>query len=252
MAFHSAGHFGCSYGAIDGFVNMGAVGMTGFFLLSGFSNYYVYVAWDFSDIKSIRRFCLKRIVGIVPGYYFGALMYIIVWGKESLSQSLLLAPIELMGIQNVFPGTFKLTHNGGTWFISCILICYFAFPYLSGIIGQLSAKGSMLLIGILSMILLYAPFVVHFFGLVSIYDNPFLRGFEFTIGMALASLKEKSGKWGMLAKPIALIMELIILIAGVETAWRLGLARGNYMLYSWIGLLVFMGMIVTASEMLML
>ena len=249
LAFHSTGHFGCSYGAIDGFVNMGAMAMTGFFLLSGYSNYYAYSAWDFSDIRAIQRFYLKRLTGIVPVYYFGALMYIIIWGKESLSQNLLLAPIELLGIQNVFYGTFRLTHNGGTWFISCILICYFAFPYLSGIVGQLSAKRNTLFIGMLTMILLYAPFAVHFFALGSIYDNPFMRGFEFTIGIALASLKEECGRFGMLAKPIALALELLILIAGVEVAWRLGIARGNYMLYSWIGLPVFMCMTITAAGM---
>lgn len=104
------------------------------------------------------------------------MLYIITWGKESLIQNIILAPIELLAIQNIFPNMFGITHNGGTWFISCILICHFIFPYLSSIIKQLNVKMRIISIGILVLVLLYAPLITYFFDLGSIYDNPFMRG----------------------------------------------------------------------------
>ena len=41
FAFHSNIHFQCHYGILDNFVSMGAIAMTGFFMLSGFSMFYV-------------------------------------------------------------------------------------------------------------------------------------------------------------------------------------------------------------------
>ncbi|MGN0999480.1 MAG: hypothetical protein ACI4PO_08005, partial [Faecousia sp.] len=40
MLFHSWCHIGCTYGVLEPFISMGAVFMTGFFLLSGFSLFY--------------------------------------------------------------------------------------------------------------------------------------------------------------------------------------------------------------------
>ena len=221
--------------------------MTGFFVLSGFLNYDVNGAKDFSELKEIRKFWLKRLISIFPAYYFGALLYIITWGKESLIQNIILAPIELLAIQNIFPNMFGITHNGGTWFISCILICHFIFPYLSSIIKQLNVKMRIISIGILVLVLLYAPLITYFFELGSIYDNPFMRGGEFTIGMLLASLKDELYKLKVLTYPMALIAEFAILIIGVEYVWQLRIQRNNYMLYSWISLPAFICMIVTFS-----
>ena len=40
--FHSWIHFGCSYSYLNDFVSVGAIAMTGFFLLSGYSLRMVY------------------------------------------------------------------------------------------------------------------------------------------------------------------------------------------------------------------
>ena len=100
-------------------------------------------------------------------------------------------------------------------------------------------------------ILLYSPLVVAAFSLGTIYSNPFLRSFEFIIGMILASFKDsilESPIGKFISSYIAAILETVILIAGVQVIWSLGIGRGNYMLYSWIGLPLFSLLLITFSS----
>lgn len=63
-------HFECDYGILQSFFEMGAVMMTGFFTLSGFSLSYSYSMKDFGEWGNIKNFYKKRVVGILPAYYF--------------------------------------------------------------------------------------------------------------------------------------------------------------------------------------
>lgn len=135
LAFHSYIHFGCTYGILNRFIQNGAVMMTGFFMMSGFSLHYVYANRNFGDGVERRRFYVKRMVGIMPGYYFVALLYIVFIGRESIIDNIILLPMEAFGLQSIYPGTFIITHNGGTWFISCIIFCYIMFPFMEQVLG---------------------------------------------------------------------------------------------------------------------
>ena len=42
FVFHSNMHFGCDYGIFNHFARMGAIAMTGFFMLSGYALTYSY------------------------------------------------------------------------------------------------------------------------------------------------------------------------------------------------------------------
>ena len=121
LCFHSIIHFECNYGPFQNFLSMGAVVMTGFFMLSGFSMYYGYSVKDLGDWNNIKGFYKKRAVGILPSYYVIAIVYILFCGSESALQNLILIPTETLGLQSVFSTLFSVTHNGGTWFISCIM-----------------------------------------------------------------------------------------------------------------------------------
>lgn len=140
LMFHSAIHVECYYGVFHPFVMMGAVFMTAFFILSGFSLYYGYQEKTFSNISCIWQFYKKRAIGILPVYYVVAILYILFLGEESVIQNIALAPIEMLGIQTVFSSLFEYTHNGGTWFISCILFCYLVFPFIQMCMKQLKTK----------------------------------------------------------------------------------------------------------------
>ena len=70
--FHTAIHFNCQYGILQGVIQYGAFAMSGFFMLSGYSLYYVYHGFDFSKIRNLGLFYKKRLFGLFPVYYFAA------------------------------------------------------------------------------------------------------------------------------------------------------------------------------------
>lgn len=250
LAFHSNIHFGCNYGYINDFISMGAVSMTGFFLLSGYSNYHVYIDKPMYNIKEIKKFYLKKAIGILPTYYLTGLLYIIFLSKESLRENILLVPMQMLGVQSVFPATFSLSHNSGTWFISCILLAYLIFPYCIETLKQLTLSNKICISILFVVILLYAPVVVGVFSLGSIYANPFFRIIEFLIGMLSASLMnaiKKNNYFKFLFYRGTIAMEWVIMILGVIILYKLEISRGNYMLYSWVCLPIFILIIVSMA-----
>lgn len=108
-------------------------------------------------------------------------------GNYSILKNLLILPVELTMLQSVFDGSFSVLHNGGTWFISCLFICYLIYPYLFKIITQ-NKKIRVKIMILIYLISSYAFLVQWGFKFGSIYGNPFFRFLEFFIGMITASL----------------------------------------------------------------
>jgi len=216
--FHSWMHFGCSYSFLTDFVSVGALAMTGFFLLSGYSLRLVYGDQNLMEKHNIGRFYLKRILGIVPLYYFFALLYILLLGKESVTDNILLFPIEALGLQTTFTSLFDVTHNGGTWFISCIILAYLIYPFLQTICQQMGPRSKVFLLVLLISLDIWAAFITHGFHTAGIYENPFYRILEFTCGLLVADINLSYDNkllrvlrsWGIL------VVSTIILIAGVS------------------------------------
>ncbi|SCX84317.1 acyltransferase family protein [Butyrivibrio sp. INlla14] len=221
--FHSNVHIQCSYGVLTPFINMGAIYMTAFFILSGFSLYISWHKQNFYSIDVIKKFYIKRFIGIMPLYYVVALLFVLVMGNESTAQNLLLAPIEILGIQASFDTLFNVSHNGGTWFVSCIIMCYLVYPLIQEIVKQISTKIKIIIMAIASLILLYSPFIVAFFNTSGTYPKPFFRIMEFIIGAIACSLIPEI-KNSNYAKFVfswqALVAEYIILFCGVTLAIR--------------------------------
>ena len=90
---------------------MGAIFMTAFFMISGFSLFYTYDQTQIITLKELRKFYLKRIVGILPLYYIVGTLVIVLFGKGSLCDNLLLFPIEFLGIQSVYTSLFSFLHK---------------------------------------------------------------------------------------------------------------------------------------------
>ncbi len=187
--FHSNMHFKCSYSILNGFVNMGAVAMTGFFMLSGFSLQIGYGSKSIiNTAENLSSFYKKRFIGIFPLYLFIILCYDFFLSKVSIFDRLMLLTFELAGLQSVFSTLFGVNHSGGTWFVSCIIICYLLYPFLQQLVKIFDRKTKWIIVLLCCSILLYAPFVQSHFQLISIYSNPFFRVIEFSIGMFLQSL----------------------------------------------------------------
>lgn len=255
--FHSHIHvLKCDYGFLNGFVSMGAIAMTGFFLLSGYAINLSSGNKDMTDIKEIKRFYVKRLISILPLYYAWALIVIvtniIAKGVPAIWEELILMPIETLGLQSVFSTLFPYSHNGGSWFISCILFCYFAFPLLHILTRKLDNKKRFVLIIFLSATLLYSPIVQRYFQLQSIYSNPFFRILEFTIGILVCQINIKEDTncqiIQFLRKPAICILTTIALVLGVSIAFFIGVPA-DFMLYSWVALPCFVALLVSLGHM---
>ena len=66
--FHTTFHLGCDYGILQGMSKMGAVFMTAFFLLSGFSLFVNWGGISLTNNLMIIQFWKKRILSIIPIY----------------------------------------------------------------------------------------------------------------------------------------------------------------------------------------
>lgn len=216
--FHSNMHLYCQYGIFTHFAQMGAIAMTGFFMMSGyalnFSNKEV-----LTDISSYKKFMIKRLVSILPLYYFVALVYILLMNKESWQSLLLLFPFEVLGLQSCFTSLFGVSHNGGTWFISCLMICYILFPFIQWLLLRISKRSKIALGGGIFCILVLSSLLQRHFNLASIYANPFFRMLEFTMGVLAYMMgqeirSEKIMK--MLKSKFLLLFCVALLVAGVS------------------------------------
>ena len=247
LLFHCNIHHESNFGPLTGFVSMGAVFMTAFFMLSGYVLFLTYKDKSLVQAPALKKFYLKRIFGIFPLYLVVAVLFVVTLGQESVSQNLVLLPVELLGLQSVFSTLFPVSHNDGTWFISCLLLAYLAFPLMQEAVKQMTTRTKWIALAICAAVLLWSPLVVHTFKTDSIYSNPFFRGLEFFIGVLLCSLPIRAGIAKVLATWKALIVEVFLLVAGVSIAVRLNVFVGNYMLYDWIVLPLFACMILTLA-----
>ena len=241
--FLSQIHFKCGYYFLNEFVEVGAIAMTGFMILSGFVLFISYSDKDFTKMSEVKSFYLKRVISIVPLYYSIALIHIlyqIYVGQISLKDVAILFPVELFSVQSTYFSLFRFSHNGGTWFISCILICYALYPYLQFIISRISNKFRVITLLLISGLLLYAPIVRMYFHLemVTIYANPFYRLLEFMIGIILAKficIGYKHKILSLIIHPITLIITILFMVFSISVI-RHYYHTNDYMLFNWIAL----------------
>jgi peptidoglycan/LPS O-acetylase OafA/YrhL len=233
---------------------MGAIAMTGFFLLSGYVINMTYGKKDMTIPEEIKCFYLKRLISIIPLYFVWAILLVVVNvlinGKAAAIEEIVLFPVEFLGIQSVYSSLFSFSHNNGSWFISCILICYFLFPLLQIITKTIADKSKMVLICVLSAILLWSPFVQHYFHLQAIYSNPFFRTLEFSIGILVSQMNITNSPCKLivfLRKPIVCVVSLVSLFVGVTVARMMNIPA-DYMMYSWVALPCFASLMVSLGS----
>ena len=249
--FHSHMHFNCDYYFFNDFVSLGAISMTGFFMLSGYCLHLSNFSKDLTKLPEIKIFYLNRFFTILPAYYFIALTYTIYGTAEGLvtvKENVLLFLFETLCLQSTITSLFSYSHNSGTWFISCIMIMYLVYPFLQELLKQMSNKAKMCLAFILCVILLWAPFVVIVlgFGFVSLYANPFFRLLEFTIGVIIAQINysEESNKiLNLLRTKESLLFILFFFFFAVTFSCRIGIPF-DYMLFNWIAISCFIGIMI--------
>lgn len=188
--YHSNTMYGCSYGhAIDALIrHMASPVMTCFFLLSGFSIHYQHMDEEVTS-RWIREYLVKRLISIMPSY----LLVVIIWPfayPAQLEDWIVLLPIDLFGVQTVYHTLFGILHNGGTWFVSCLLLAYVLYPVIKSVIsiGARKKHTPVLSIVIVHFLLMYSSIIIPMFSLSNLYSNPIARAAEFMIGVSFAEI----------------------------------------------------------------
>lgn len=189
--YHAYYNMGCDYGYLNPIISQSSFFMTLFFLLSGFVLYYNYEKEDLENRESLNKYYKKRFVSIYPLYLLvWVVFYVIQWSGNTVSSDLFTLPYQLLLIQNI--SNYPYLMNSGTWFFSCMMICYLISPFLIQIFRMLdSKKNAIISLMILGILISFMPLLTYLYG-VEIYGNAFGRIFEFSLGMILCKLAELS------------------------------------------------------------
>ena len=187
-ARHSIGMYGCNYGHVLNslFDYMTSPVMTCFFIISGFSIHYQHRSED-NSAEWTKSYLKKRFIAIMPSY----LLFVFIWPLLYPSQIktwALLFPVHLLGIQTVYRSLFGILHNGGTWFVSCLFLCYILYPVIKSIITNVKIWVPLIMLIITHFILMYSNVIIPKFSLDSLYSNPLARAAEFMIGVLFCEL----------------------------------------------------------------
>ena len=135
---------------------------------------------------------MKRAITILPSYYCVHVIYLLLH-MEQRKEWVILTPIDLVGIQTFFNTLFGILHNGGSWFVSCIIVCYLLYPIMQMLVNETSVKWQITTLCMLHLLLVYSQYVTSYFQLGNNYSNPLFRLLEFACGILAASiLKTKS------------------------------------------------------------
>lgn len=187
--YHSITMFGCSYGKFFTALIQYLIQpvMTCFFMLSGFSIYYMYHNTDIMEKNGLILFYLKRAVSILPSYYLLHMLYVFIY-PNTLSDWIVLTPIEFLGIQASYNTLFGILHNGGTWFISCMLLSYLFYPIMQILLSSLNQNLKWWILALLLFVLVYSNYLVLRFGMEGNYSNPIFRMMEFSCGVVLGAI----------------------------------------------------------------
>ena len=233
--FHNNIHLNARFGFFTPFIANGAVFMTLFFVMSGAILYYLYIGinnTDFLNIKKLKNFYIRRIISIIPLYYAVTIIYLIV-NKSFSIETLVLFPVEILCIQSTFVSIFDKFHNGGTWFVSNIVICYFLFPFFANIINKLYVKTKITSLCTIFFIVGYSEFIIYKFGLTFQYSSVWLRTLEFFCGVLIADvfIHLDNKKFSRLFTLKAFTIEFIIIFLTITIIHKCKFVRWNFTFY---------------------
>lgn len=163
--------------------------MTGFFMLSGFSLFYQHGDSSVFRDSGLAKYYKKRLIGLMPLYLFVHVVYLLYYSYD-IKDALRLMPVELLGIQTWYNSLFGVLHNGGTWFVSCLLFCYFVYPLLQELLAPMKFVGRVMTFLLIGFVSVYSQLVISWYGCSTIYADPLFRFLEFGTGAALCSVRE--------------------------------------------------------------
>ncbi|MGJ3351365.1 acyltransferase [Morganella sp. Je.2.23] len=164
------------------FIGNGAIGMTFFFVLSGFV-----MAW--SAQRGLRSNYYKaRFARIYPAYLFMGLLTLPFLYDLNIQKSFASIVIFLLNIQSWIPQTFSTWNFGGSWSVSTELSFYILFPFFLPIILSNPYKSLFLSITISGALIPLVYVYSKDYIFPTYYVGPIYRLPEFISGVALGVL----------------------------------------------------------------
>lgn len=220
-------------------VGQGAIGMSLFFILSGFV-----LAYRYADGRTTPKvYFANRFARIYPVYTIAALITLpwigLSLGGGSISevgkiivQGALLVVANIFLIQAWFPQFFDYWNDGGSWSISVEAFCYVLLPFLLPLLVHLPFKrlrlvvlvcyGLTVLSGLASVIFSGAPRGVY-------YSMPIYRLPEFLIGVCCYLVFRNRGASRFTQWHQLVFIGLVTLYLGV-----VGPKIPNYIGHNWL------------------
>lgn len=197
--------------------DIGARACEFFFVSSGFLvmyNYY-YKEIPFSWTSSISYY-LTKVGKMWPLHFLGFIAAAILKRNYSL-EMLYKGVLNLFCIQSWSAKVdVSMSYNGVSWYLSCLLFCYFMTPFLVNVLRKAKHKGIFFLITFI--IRFFIEFVVNTTSdtvlNVFLHTNPFVRLLEFTMGMfmAIALIQEKNSCKGKIFGTVIESLSLILIV----------------------------------------
>lgn len=165
---------------INAFISNGAIGMSIFFILSGFILTYNYSS------GTPDNYIRKRIARIYPAYMFMGLLCLPFLFYEKPLTALGSIAIFVVPIQAWFYQTFYIWNFGGSWSVSVELFFYLLFPIILTMVNS-NNKGLVLILSLLasSCIVPIAKILGGVYTFPVYYMTPIYRLPEFIFGVAL-------------------------------------------------------------------
>lgn len=173
----------------------GTLPVSFFFILSGFVMTLSYEDKVESSSFVYKSYIIKRIKRICPLNIFClALMLMLTVSLDYLTNSFkiytyLLYILDLFLIQAWIPiKTVYFSGNAVAWFLSSMLFCYIAFPW---ILKRLKKNLVLLMLIVLSLYFIIIQFIHGDYIHALIYINPIFRVVDFMIGISLGIVLKK-------------------------------------------------------------
>ena len=214
-------------GIVGKVIAQGAVGMSVFFVLSGFLLAYQY-SGRFEDKKT---YFVRRIARIYPIYIVAALCTIPWAPKLPALDMTVLVITDIFVLQAWVPSYFKYWNNGGSWSISVEVFCYAVLPFIVPWVSKLSNKRLACFSVILYILTVVPGQAASIFPSVSFsffYALPLFRLPEFLLGVCGFLVMQRGFRF---SRPTLLF--IFILIAFVVCI-RVRQAGPPYIDYNWM------------------
>jgi len=180
--------------AWDLLTRQGAVGVTFFFVLSGFV-----LTWSRRDRDTPRPFYRRRFARIYPSLFVALVAGLLLNVALGTTAGPLASILPFLGLQDWVPNShYYFADNGVTWSLSAELFFYFTFPLYAGRLFSLSRRRrreiQLAMVGVILAVACLYQAEPNAWTSWLVNHCPAIRVSEFVLG-ALAAVDVAEGTW---------------------------------------------------------